>query len=168
MDEPDTIPFAVDELQRALGLNQGYAPEEVAQALGVNVSTVYRWLQSGKLQGKQVGKQWRITADDVTRLVESQESERQRFIDAKLELRLAKKVKSDKEWSIQSCVICKGPIVTDGQQTPLGRDNLVYSPDGQELYACPWPYDCYDRLNVLLGYTSAEVPAVEPEDIPFE
>lgn len=34
--------------------------EEVAQYLGVAVTTVYRWLWSKKIKGIKVGPQWRI------------------------------------------------------------------------------------------------------------
>jgi excisionase family DNA binding protein len=171
MSDDDT-PFDVTEweagqLQRQLGLDEGFAPESVATALSVNISTIYRWLQSGRLKGKQVGKQWRITSGNVAELVETQERERQRMISARNDLRLAKKLKPGKEWRIETCVICEGPIVTDGGETTAGRNVLSYSPDGDELYACPWPLGCYQQLEILLGY-GWNHPEVEPEDNPLE
>lgn len=35
-------------------------PEEVGELLRINVKTVYAMLQSGELQGRKWGRQWRI------------------------------------------------------------------------------------------------------------
>lgn len=36
--------------------------EEVAERFGVNATTVYRLVQTGKLPGIKIGKQWRFSA----------------------------------------------------------------------------------------------------------
>src|SRR6266498_2014618 len=46
--------------------------DEVAQMLGVNASTVLRWLNSGDLLGFQLGKQWRIAESDIEEFIEGQ------------------------------------------------------------------------------------------------
>lgn len=35
-------------------------PEEIAELLRINVKTVYAMLQSGELQGRKFGRQWRV------------------------------------------------------------------------------------------------------------
>ncbi len=39
--------------------------EEVAEAIGVHVATVRRWLNSGELPGANTPAGWRITKDDI-------------------------------------------------------------------------------------------------------
>jgi len=49
-------------------------PEEVAKFLRLDVSTVYRWLNAGKLSGLQFGKKWRIADSDLDDFVEEQKA----------------------------------------------------------------------------------------------
>jgi excisionase family DNA binding protein len=49
-------------------------PEYVAELLGLDVSTVYRWLNAGKLGGLQFGKKWRVTDDDLKDFVRDQKA----------------------------------------------------------------------------------------------
>ena len=44
--------------------------KEVAQALGVSVETVKRWLQKETVPGVKLGKQWRIKQSTLERLKE--------------------------------------------------------------------------------------------------
>ena len=40
-----------------------YSPEEVAEATGRNIHTIYRALRGGKLPGEKFGGEWIITDD---------------------------------------------------------------------------------------------------------
>ena len=46
-------------------MNNILTPEELAERWRVSPDTIYRSLQSGKLKGFQVGRQWRITLEAV-------------------------------------------------------------------------------------------------------
>lgn len=48
---------------------QYYSIEEVAKMLKVAYLTVYRWIQSGKLNSNKVGKQYRIKKEDLDRFI---------------------------------------------------------------------------------------------------
>ena len=45
-----------------------YTKGEAASALGKNVSTIYRWLQNGKIHGQRAGNMMLISEDEVRRL----------------------------------------------------------------------------------------------------
>jgi excisionase family DNA binding protein len=45
-----------------------YSPEEVASKLGLHVRTIRRFIRSGKLRATRIGKQYRISAVDLTAL----------------------------------------------------------------------------------------------------
>lgn len=49
-----------------------YSPEEVAELLGLHVRTVRRYIREGKLNAVRIGKQYRITAQDLNNLTGSQ------------------------------------------------------------------------------------------------
>lgn len=40
---------------------------ETAEHFGVTRLTVTRWIKSGKLNGKKIGREWRITKDEIER-----------------------------------------------------------------------------------------------------
>jgi len=42
-----------------------YTVEEAAEIIEVSVYTIRRWLKDGKLEGKRVGKFWRISKESV-------------------------------------------------------------------------------------------------------
>lgn len=42
-----------------------YTVDEAVQIIGVSEYTIRRWLKSGKLNGKRVGKYWRISKESV-------------------------------------------------------------------------------------------------------
>ena len=42
-----------------------YSARAVAQMLGLNERTILRWLRSGKIRGKKLGKQWWISRSDL-------------------------------------------------------------------------------------------------------
>lgn len=48
-----------------------YTTEEVADALRVSVFTVRRLLNSGRLHGFKVGKDWRITESDLQAFIDA-------------------------------------------------------------------------------------------------
>lgn len=50
-------------------------PDEVAKFLKVSVSTVKRLLYEGRLYGQKVGRQWRISRDDLKEFHEGKEGE---------------------------------------------------------------------------------------------
>jgi excisionase family DNA binding protein len=43
-------------------------PKQAAEVFQVSQQTVYRWIQSGRLEAKQIGDQYRIPADAIRRL----------------------------------------------------------------------------------------------------
>ena len=49
---------------------QYYTIEEVAKMLKVAYLTVYRWIQSGKLNSNKAGKQYRIKKTDLDKFIE--------------------------------------------------------------------------------------------------
>ena len=51
-----------------------YSIEEVAKILSVAYLTVYRWIQSGKLESKKAGKQYRIEENDLKRFIQMKKS----------------------------------------------------------------------------------------------
>jgi excisionase family DNA binding protein len=42
-------------------------PQEVALELRVTLNTVYEWLTSGKLRGRQFGSRWRIPREELSK-----------------------------------------------------------------------------------------------------
>lgn len=47
-----------------------YTPQEVADILGIDRRTIYRWLDDGKVRATKVGERfWRITAEDLQELM---------------------------------------------------------------------------------------------------
>ncbi len=46
-------------------------PPQVAQRLQVNERTVTQWLRRGHLRGFKVGKEWRISSDDLQAFLEA-------------------------------------------------------------------------------------------------
>lgn len=42
-----------------------YSVEEAAKMLGVSEYTIRRWLKDGKLDGKRIGRFWRISKESV-------------------------------------------------------------------------------------------------------
>lgn len=47
-----------------------YTPQEVANILGIDRRTIYRWLEEGKVKATRVGKRfWRVTAEDLQELM---------------------------------------------------------------------------------------------------
>lgn len=52
---------------------QYYTIEEVAKMLKVAYLTVYRWIQSGKLNSNKAGKQYRIKKEDLDKFITNYE-----------------------------------------------------------------------------------------------
>lgn len=48
-----------------------YTCKEVAQRYGVEVITVWDWIRKRKLGAMKIGKEYRISADDIARFEES-------------------------------------------------------------------------------------------------
>ncbi len=55
-------------------MDKFYSCEQVAERYGVKVTTVWEWIRSKKLPAMKIGKQYRITADQL-RAFEAQASE---------------------------------------------------------------------------------------------
>ena len=49
-------------------------PSNVASRLQVNERTVTLWLRKGQLRGFKVGKEWRISPDDLQAFLEASEN----------------------------------------------------------------------------------------------
>ncbi len=47
-----------------------YTIHEVAKSLKVTYLTVYRWIRAGKLKAKKVGKQYRITKQELDKFIQ--------------------------------------------------------------------------------------------------
>lgn len=52
-----------------------YSLSEVAEIVGVNISSVRRWIKSGKLKGNKVSRNYYINAADVRKLVSGEPTE---------------------------------------------------------------------------------------------
>jgi excisionase family DNA binding protein len=46
-------------------------PTDVANRLQVNERTVCQWLREGRLRGFKIGKEWRISPDDLQAFLEA-------------------------------------------------------------------------------------------------
>ncbi len=46
-------------------------PTDVAKRLQVNERTVTQWLRKGLLRGYKIGKEWRVSADDLGTFLEN-------------------------------------------------------------------------------------------------
>jgi acetyl-CoA synthetase len=44
--------------------------EEAAQVLRVHTQTIKRWLADGKLKGIKIGRAWRVSRAEITRILE--------------------------------------------------------------------------------------------------
>jgi len=51
---------------------KAYSPKEVQEMLGISQTTVYRWLESGRLPAVKIGKLWRIPADALEELLSAE------------------------------------------------------------------------------------------------
>ena len=51
---------------------KAYSPKEVQEMLGVGQTTIYRWLESGRLPAVKIGKLWRIPADALEELLDTE------------------------------------------------------------------------------------------------
>lgn len=48
---------------------EGYiSAEELAEIAQVHIATVWRWLKSGKIEGKKFGKYWRIHKNELKKI----------------------------------------------------------------------------------------------------
>ncbi len=48
-----------------------HTPTDVAHSLQVNERTVTQWLRKGYLRGFKIGKEWRISPDDLQAFLEA-------------------------------------------------------------------------------------------------
>lgn len=48
-----------------------YLCEELAELLRVNIMTIYRYINSGKLEAYKIGRHYRIQKDEFNRFLES-------------------------------------------------------------------------------------------------
>jgi len=46
-----------------------YTAQQIAEKLQVNIMTIYRYINSGKLKGYKFGKEFRISADDFKKFL---------------------------------------------------------------------------------------------------
>lgn len=51
-----------------------FTPEEIAQMLKVDVSTIWRWLREGKLLGLKIGKAYRVSQEQLDRFLKARET----------------------------------------------------------------------------------------------
>jgi excisionase family DNA binding protein len=95
-------------------------PEQVSESLDVDVTTVYRWLNTGMLKGFQLGKTWRISEPDVLTFVQEEKHRQERKIakrvalrDARRTLKRRKDESPQEAWGIRECDYCGLPFVTN-------------------------------------------------------
>lgn len=63
--------------------HEGFIRTSVAaKACGVNPSTVYRWIQNGKIVGSQVGRGWFVQVDDLLKMFDAAPGIQKRIRDA--------------------------------------------------------------------------------------
>jgi excisionase family DNA binding protein len=48
-----------------------YRAEDLAQKLGVNIMTIYRYIKAGKLKAHKIGKEFRIAKDEFERFLKN-------------------------------------------------------------------------------------------------
>jgi excisionase family DNA binding protein len=46
-----------------------FTPQEVAQKLKIDMSTVYRWIREGRLKAVKIGHFWRVSESELSRLL---------------------------------------------------------------------------------------------------
>lgn len=52
--------------QAGIMLQDGFITTAIAaEAMGVNVSTVYRWVKTGQIVGTRVGRSWYVRVEDL-------------------------------------------------------------------------------------------------------
>jgi excisionase family DNA binding protein len=54
--------------------------KEAAEFFGVSERTVRRWISAGLLTAHQLGRQWRITSDEIERFLATRSSWQRRFV----------------------------------------------------------------------------------------
>ncbi len=48
-----------------------YTAEDLADKLGVNIMTIYRYIKAGKLKAHKIGKEFRIPKDEFERFLKN-------------------------------------------------------------------------------------------------
>lgn len=54
-------------------MDELFTPQEVAQKLKIDMSTVYRWIREGRLKAVKIGHFWRISESELNRLLKGDE-----------------------------------------------------------------------------------------------
>lgn len=66
--------YIANATERGRMMDEKYkTAEEVAALAGVHVVTVWRWLRSGKINGKKFGRSWRIHIDELKKIFPEKE-----------------------------------------------------------------------------------------------
>lgn len=47
-----------------------YKAEDLAEKLGVNIMTIYRYIKAGKLKAYKIGKEFRVKKEDFEKFLE--------------------------------------------------------------------------------------------------
>jgi excisionase family DNA binding protein len=47
-----------------------YTPQEVAELLKISYMTVFRWIRAGKMKAYKLGKQYRISKEELDKFLE--------------------------------------------------------------------------------------------------
>lgn len=55
-----------------------YTPEEAAQILKLSTRTIREYLRIGKITGAKIGKEWRITEEQIREFLDRHTQERER------------------------------------------------------------------------------------------
>jgi excisionase family DNA binding protein len=55
-------------------MDKQYTPEEVAEQLKVNLSSVQRWCQDGRLRATKLGRIWRIAESDLQNFLDERKN----------------------------------------------------------------------------------------------
>jgi excisionase family DNA binding protein len=103
-----------------------FTPEQVAEWLDVDVTTVYRWLNGGLLSGVQLGKKWRITENDIRSFIAEERKRQERKVlyrrnlrEAKAELKRRRASQPEKNCEIVECLTCGMPFAAESLENDL-------------------------------------------------
>lgn len=53
-------------MKKRIDLNEGFLTvQEVGELCRVSTRTVYRWIETGQIKGRKIGRKWLFTRDDL-------------------------------------------------------------------------------------------------------
>jgi excisionase family DNA binding protein len=52
-----------------MSMEEYFTPQEIAEKLKIDMSTVYRWIKNGNLKAVKIGHFWRISESELNRIL---------------------------------------------------------------------------------------------------